>query len=75
MDQEFPIYIVFGMHRIDTDDGRQYVTRPLFVSHSLAQAQYEWQLSEKHREWIPEGGVYVNCAVAIRNIPLYPDVG
>lgn len=72
MDRTFDVYVVFGEYRSDDKDGRNYFKIPLFVSHSLAQAQYEWQLSERHREWMPQGATYLNCYVAPRTIELYP---
>ena len=71
MDHTFDVYVVFGVYRSDDKDGRNYVKTPLFVSHSLAQSQYEWQLFETHREWLPAGATYVTCYVAPRTIELY----
>jgi len=75
MDKVFDIYVVFGEYRVDREDGRSYHKVPLSANLSIAQAQFDWQQFEKHRTWLPEGGIYVNCYMAPRVVELYPEEG
>lgn len=74
MDNMFEVYVLFGEYRVDSDEGRSYHKVPLAATLSIAQAQYEWQIFDQHRDWLPEGAVYVNSYLTPRAVELYPEV-
>lgn len=73
MDETFETYILFGEYYIENEFGRYHTKQPLAATLSLPQAEYEWQIFDQHRDWLPKGATFVNCYFSVRNIELYPE--